>query len=151
MSTTRQKSLKQLDALSDTLIEHICKYILYKDIRPNDKEHWIDEISDVLEYVSDMTLKTKKKKLKASDYREWLFGDFGDEISDLKRCLWMTMKSCMKKNPPYPKVDFENINLKLEFKAVQKMIDECSIKLSEVNVYKKEEWISIVHKYLSQS
>lgn len=148
MSKTRHKSLKELDALSTTLVEHICKYILYKDIRPDDREHWIDEIAEVLEYVSGTTVKTRKKKLKASEYREWLFGDLGDEAQDLRGCLWITMRSCIKKTPPYPKVNLEDINFKLEFVAVQKMIDECSNKLSETNIYHKNAWKDIIHRYL---
>lgn len=149
MSMTRQKTIEFLDKISPMLVEHVCKLILYRYVKEKDVPHWNKEIATVLAKASGMTLKPDKKKLKRTEYEDHLFGDFGDEITDLNNCLWLNQQRFVKEEEPYPEIDIDSMNLRLEYVALQKFIEECCNALVEKEKYDTQYWTSVISRYLN--
>lgn len=83
MSVRRSDAIKSLDSLSEALKNHVVKCVIYgKSLGESTYEHWIDEISEYLSIANDITIKPSSKKLKKDNYKNALFGAFGETLND---------------------------------------------------------------------
>ena len=80
-ATNRSKALSMLDSNSKELAVHVAKCIAYGDSL-HCLKHWLcEEIADWIKLAGTVKLK-KNAKIKASVYKDTLFGFLGDEKSD---------------------------------------------------------------------
>lgn len=104
MSLSRGKVTSKIEALSDIVLAHVCKCVLYADCT-GDYDHWIDgELANWISMVNDLTVNPSNKKLKEKDYDRYLLGGFGDDVADAKINLNLFYSSFRQLREPYPEV-----------------------------------------------
>ena len=80
----RSKFLSSMSRRSDTILEHICKIILYRDYRIPYVNGWVKTVSRSLDYVSSFNVKSSVSE---DQYIETLFGSFPIDTSDARGIL----------------------------------------------------------------
>lgn len=81
MSMQRPIAIRELNGLSRTLAQHVCKMAIYDDSL-NCKDHWIHELADYINQANDITVKPKNNKLKMRDYESEFYGVLGETEKD---------------------------------------------------------------------
>lgn len=87
MSVGKNEALRRLSSLSETLMEHLTKLVVYSDIRPDDIKGWIKTAARCIYQADSITLKPNGRKLKSNDFMSSLFSCMGDELRDYERYL----------------------------------------------------------------
>lgn len=113
---TRKKAIDKLDGPSIEVNEHVIKCVIFGGYRKDSYNHWIHEISSWLQSCDSRGI--SGANLKDRDYRESLFGHFGDCVSDAENNLLHFKSSNLykhhKKNPttalPYYRINDEMID-----------------------------------------
>ena len=147
MAVPRKVALKRLSSDAEALKDHVLKCILYKDVRPDDVHHWIhDEICSWLERAS--TIKSDSK-LKAKDYYNTVFSEFGNDIADARWCLQEFKKEyCIKSANPYPEFEITSQLVYETFAIFQTFVSTCMPYMCKKSSMDQEEWYNIVNKIL---
>ena len=80
MSYPKNKAEKVIESYGDAISDHLIKCILYK----NDDafNHWVKEISNWFQKISDVTIKPNNSKLAIDFYDDTIFGYFGENKHD---------------------------------------------------------------------
>lgn len=80
MATSKDKLEQRMESWSELIAEHLSKCAMYGDTLPNNKyNHWIeDELATWISDINDTVCKHNKKKLKARQYEDGLFGWLSD-------------------------------------------------------------------------
>lgn len=139
MSMELGKAKKKIDSLSDIILEHVCKCVLYRN-KTNDYRHWIyDEIATWISYINDVTIKPANKKMKAKDYANHLFGGFGDSYADARLNLNLEYNRCRKAKEQYPEVEITHDMITDMVNISNQLTSEFSELLSSNNDLTKEE------------
>ena len=152
MAIARRKALDRLYYTSEELAMHILKCIVYKDVRPDDMQHWLyNEISNWLSVASDTCLKCSCK-LKKNDLEDNLFGDFGEDENDIRLALdYFKMKYCSRQINPYPDFEITPQLVKHTNKIVRELIDVCIDTILRANrPISKHTWYSLVEPIITQ-
>ena len=111
MSFPKAEALRRAGYYSQDILDHVIKILLYRTIRPDDIDHWINEISSWLKDVDSLTVKPNSRPLKESDVRDTTFACMGDELSDYLFSLKMFQtdnkrgKFNYEDKEPYPYVE----------------------------------------------
>lgn len=102
MAMERRKAIVRIDSFRKEITENIIKLNLYSD--SIDKQHCIDELSTWFSDINSVYLKPKGNKLNREEYDDLVFGEFGDDISDVRSCIhvWQIRNRRSKK---YPDID----------------------------------------------
>ena len=149
MSMDRSRAVSRISGISKSFTEHIVKAVVYKNTTDNLK-HWVDEISEYLSIVNDITVKPKDKKLKVADISRSLFGEFGDARNDANIIL-RSFALEVRHSKEYP--DFivtDDLTNALYF-AFQLIYSETLPILTVKNSYTKDDFIPIVCRALKIS
>ena len=101
MAYDRNKAIREIKYLADTVGDHLLKCVVYKDSL-SCLEDWKEEIAGYLEDAGQITVK-KQGKLKPSDYQLYLFGEYADEYSDYKVCIGSFHAYYVVRKERYPK------------------------------------------------
>lgn len=150
MSLDRGKAKKRIEDLSDIILEHICKCILYGD-STHDYHHWIyEEVSNWLYYINRITVKPRDKKLKVRDYADFIFGGFGDDMADAELNLNLEYNKCRRANPPYPEVKITNDMVKSLFNITRDLKSSLPALLAAENNLVKEDIGALVESVLNR-
>ena len=150
MSFPRDRARIKIESLSELVLEHVCKCILYRDMT-NSYRHWVyDEIATWLSYINDITVKPKDKKLKQSDYDAWVFGVFGDTYADARLNLALQRKKCLKEVPPYPEVSITDEMIKIMTDVTRDMRTTFLPILSTINTLTDDEIGDLVIQILDK-
>ena len=157
-SLARGEAIQKLGRVSSTLNEHLIKCIIFGEHRPDSYQHWLHEV------VSFITTCDKGNisgaNLKDKDYKNSLFGSFGDSISDaednLKQFEVINIHSYKNTDPeialPYFIVNDEMVSCL--YNCYQDLIITCIPLLKDKNVHPISYWKRIIqpivddYKYL---
>lgn len=102
MSLDRSSAKQRAESYRKPITDHLIECILYGDSFKC-YNHWISELAAWIDDVNSTKLKIRRNppKFKESEYREYLFGLFGNTTSDTRGALL----SYKANNKEYP--DFE--------------------------------------------
>lgn len=89
MSLPKTEAVKRAGYYADDIMEHVIKIVVYHDIRHEQIDHWIGEISGWLKFVDGLTVKPSNKHLKPAMIRDTTFGPMGDHLQDYVGSLEM--------------------------------------------------------------
>ena len=148
MSVDRKKAVDRIHRYSDRILEHLAKCILYGNIRQQDYDHWIEEISTWMDIINRITIKPRDKKLKNSDYQE-LFSDIlGTERIDAESSLWEVYYDLRKLSLPYPELEISEDKISDMFNASNDLIATFAPILSTKNEYTRKDIQDILRDIL---
>lgn len=118
MAMERQKAIVRIESFRKEITENIIKLNLYAD--SIDRQHWIDELSTWFSDINSVCLKPKGSKLNREEYDDLVFGEFGDDISDVRSCIhvWQIKNRRSKK---YPNIDIGEETVDKTFLSVAKI------------------------------
>lgn len=85
MSYPKSKAEKVIESYGDAISNHLIKCMLYKD--DNSFDHWVKEISNWFQKISEVTIKPKNSKLSKEFYDDMVFGYFGENKHDTELSL----------------------------------------------------------------
>lgn len=144
MSMERKVLLSKIDSLVEPIGEHICKIILYHDIRQDSIAGWIHEIGTKLEVISEITCKPKNKKLPAKEYAARLLNYFGDSEPDMKLSLIAAEIQNSKKVPPYPHVEVTRSEVSNSINFVNHIVEVISKMLADDKNYESIDFEQVI-------
>lgn len=149
MAYERKKIIQRLEGFSKVILEHVAKCVMYGSSF-HSYNHWIsDEIATWIVDASDMYL-DKHKKLKARDYADHLFGEFGTEIQDARTNLHIQQNADKRADPPYPAVIVDKDMISNMFEACTEIRDTFSSLLSETAPLEKADVELKLHEILDK-
>ena len=137
MSMQRPIAIRELNGLSQTLAQHVCKLSIYDDTL-NCKDHWIHELADYISQANDITVKPKNTKLKLRDYENEFYGVLGETEKDAN----VFLNSFYRRNTvskKYPVVDISDEMKKRYVELSLFLIDYCRSLLPYSNELSLEE------------
>lgn len=119
MSMERQKAKNRIISFQSEITENIIKLGIYQD-NNRDRNHWIDELATWFSDINDLDLKPKGSKFNRNQYDEWVFGEFGTDISDVRSCIhsWQLKNRKTKK---YPDVYVDDDTIEYTFMILSRM------------------------------
>ena len=146
MSYTRSKARSLIDSLSKQVNTHILKYIIYYDVRPDDRNHWLDELSTWFERVNRIS---SKSNLKRRDYAETLFGWFGDTREDAEINLEFFYDEYVKyASDPYPEFEITSKLVNQVYSAYRNVCNQTLPILTSHQHLATYEWKNIIRHAL---
>lgn len=124
MSQSRKQVLQDFQDLGGIINTHIIKCVVYGNTLSNDLPHWIHEIAT---WIADANSIKCKSKIKEKDYRDMLFGSFGDDLEDAWRNLrrFKLRNGRLLNSEPYPDFDITDEMVDKLFDAYQDLVDVC--------------------------
>lgn len=96
---------KRLGAMSGTILEHVCKLVLYRDYRPNDINGWVNSIGQRLGWAYKSRCKSS---VNADFYIMSVFGEFPVDAMDAESILEEWKEKLVEIGYPY--MDDEDVD-----------------------------------------
>ena len=128
MSMQRPIAIRELNGLSNTLAQHVCKISIYDDTLQC-KDHWIHELADYISQANDITVKPKNNKLKLRDYENEFYGVLGETEKDANVFLNSFYRRNLR-SKQYPAVAITKEMCKRYIELSQFLINYCKALLS---------------------
>lgn len=145
MAFERPDAIKHLRGLSETLMFHMVKCIVYGN-STGDYDHWIeDEISSYLASANDVRMKPNNKKPKLDSFNRYLFGMLGDSVQDSGVCI-ATFRAWNEKKKKYPEFIQTKEMAQRLYKATQNLKRLVLPLLGSKNDYDMDDFKPIVHR-----
>ena len=142
----RKVALDTLYEDAKELAFHVIKCVLYLDQFPENYYHWVhDEISLWLACADSVTCKSK---LKWSDYRDNLFGYFGETKADVNRVLLSFKKQHVLKTNQYPDFEIDEQLVDAIHSCMNTIIEASKPWLLSKQIHSINDWYSIMSKIL---
>lgn len=111
MSFTKAEALRRASFYKEAILEHMIKLVIYPEMRPDDVNHWINEIAVWLRSVNSLTVKPSSRPLKPAQVLNSTFECMGDELNDYMEALRMFQydnkrgKFNYESKEPYPEIE----------------------------------------------
>lgn len=148
MSQSRKQVLQDFQDLGGIINTHIIKCVAYGDTMPNDIQHWQHEIAT---WIADANSIKCKSKLKERDYRDILFGSFGNDIEDARRNLkrFKLRNGRLLNAEPYPDFDITDDMVDKLFDTYRDLVDACTPILVSGKINTINRWQQLIEPILS--
>ena len=146
MSYPRSKALEIIDSNSKQINDHIVKYVVYYDMRPNDRNHWLNELSSWFERADRVS---SKSGLKRKDYEATIFGWFGTTIDDALLNLEMFHDKYIRySSNPYPEFEITPELANKLFKTYKRIKHLALPELMSKKVHSTSFWYNLIERAL---
>ena len=149
MSQHRKQVLQDFQDLGGIINTHIIKCVVYKDVMPEAQNHWVNEIAT---WIADANSIKCKSRLKEKDYRNFLFGSFGDDIEDARRNInrFRLRNGRLLNSEPYPDFQITDELVDALFDAYIGIVNACVPILISGQVKTTHEWKQLIDPILSK-
>lgn len=146
MSLSRDTGITRIKSFTKHITDNIVKLGIYKN-STRDQSHWLDELATWFSDINKVTLKPKRKKFSKSEYEEWVFGEFGDEISDVRSCIHAWQLNNQKTNR-YDDIAVPEDSVEYTFLLVAKLKSYCLDVFTTVNAVSRKEILETISQFV---
>lgn len=146
MSLARDAGIVRIKSFSKHITDNIIKLGIYRN-STRDQSHWLDELATWFSDINKVTLKPNRKKFSVHEYDEWVFGEFGDEIADVRSCIhaWQLDN---RKTKRYDDVCVSEDSVEYTFLLVSKLKSYCLDLFTTVNTVTRKEILQTISQFV---
>lgn len=151
MSLSRKQAIGRLDSLSMNISEHLIKCVVYGKYRSTDFHGWISEIAAWIEAADRPNV--IGAKLKARDYRNSIFGQFGSTFYDAEDNLsFFESTNLYRREGESSKLPYFKINnevVRCLFNCYNEVKDKCIPLLMNKEHHSKLFWYNTIESIVN--